>query len=66
MQPRRIRSANPVARKRTQKIINAGHATSLRRVLTEVHELLESYAPTWYSEALSKKIEFVLRARANR
>ncbi|HEX8924463.1 MAG TPA: hypothetical protein VF786_01655 [Terriglobales bacterium] len=33
----------------------------LREVLKEVHSLLESYAPTWYTEALSKKIEAALK-----
>jgi hypothetical protein len=37
--------------------------TRMREVLKEVHALLESYAPAWYTEALSKKIEAALKDR---
>lgn len=33
----------------------------LREVLKEVQSLLESYAPTWYTESVSKKIEAALK-----
>ncbi|WP_109484557.1 hypothetical protein [Occallatibacter savannae] len=33
----------------------------MREILKEVQLLLESYAPAWYTEALSKKIEAALK-----
>jgi hypothetical protein len=33
---------------------------NLSKVLTEIYELLESYGPTWYTEAMQKKIEAAL------
>lgn len=52
MQPQRRPSAAEDAPEPEQK---------LRELLREVHSLLESYAPTWYTEALSKKIEAALK-----
>ena len=31
-----------------------------RALLTEIHDLLEEYGPTWYSEELSDKLTSVL------
>lgn len=31
-----------------------------RKVLSEVYELLEQYAPTWYSESISGRIQAAL------
>lgn len=58
MQPQRrpvseMTSANPAGTAKAE--------TKLREVLKEVHSLLESYAPTWYTESLSKRIEAALK-----
>ena len=37
------------------------HEARLCEILKEVRQLLESYAPTWYTAALSKKIETALK-----
>lgn len=39
---------------------------NLRRVLAEAHRLLEAYAPTWYTESLSRKMEAALQPGGRR
>lgn len=58
MQPQR----RPISEMTSLRAAESGTAEArLREVLKEVHSLLESYAPTWYTEALSKKIEAALK-----
>jgi hypothetical protein len=33
----------------------------LSKALMHVHQLLEAYAPTWYTEPIKKKIEAALK-----
>lgn len=44
----------------TRRTIVLEPEPSLHRVLKEVSELLEAYAPAWYQETLSKRIEAAL------
>lgn len=63
MQPRRSRKGNPAAGNRALTPISLKLDAGLRQVLVEVRELLESYAPAWCSEALSKKSKPYWRQR---
>ena len=37
--------------------------TQLLQVLSELHDLLEDYSPTWYTEEHHRKVESALNAR---
>lgn len=65
MQPRRAHKGTRTAEELKRRTKNSNREERLRTVLREVQELLESYAPTWYTEPLSKKTKVALRFRGS-
>jgi hypothetical protein len=47
--------------KRPQIKSTSDRDARLRSALREAHRLLEAYGPTWYTEALKRKIEAALK-----
>ena len=43
---------------------DAAHLEDAERVLNEVYDLLELYAPSWYSDSLRERIRSALRPKS--
>jgi len=61
MPPRRNRKLGATAENQPHPRSSLEREAKLTEVLTEVHELLESYAPIWYTRRLKKKIEAAIK-----
>lgn len=61
MQQRLACKENRAAEEPKRRAKSSQREERLRKDLKEVHVLLESYAPIWYTETLSKRINAALR-----
>ena len=59
--PRRNRKIGATAENQPHPRYSLEREAKLSKVLTEVHELLESYAPIWYTRRLKTKIEAAIK-----